>query len=145
MQLVKSLYLLTQGDKETVDTYVRNLNSHFNTSMAFGASPRVHQGLVDNLLATADWVGDTNAIQQAEIERARTETTESMKAAMLISGADKWRFRGLKSDLAKEYLLGSNRYPEKTEKAMNLLTNYRRAPRAQGRGQVQHDGVAFIQ
>ncbi len=43
-----------------------------------------------------------------------------MKAALLISGADKQRYGRLKEDLANNYLLGSNQYPDTFEKALQF-------------------------
>jgi hypothetical protein len=47
-----------------------------------------------------------------------------VKAALLISGADKRRFGKLKDDLVNNYLLGTDRYPNTFEKALRILGNY---------------------
>ena len=49
VQSLKTLYLYSQGDKELVDDYARNQKSLWNTSVAFGTSPGVHQKLVGDL------------------------------------------------------------------------------------------------
>ena len=64
---------------------------------------------------------------------------------MIISGADRKRYGQLKLDLANDYLLGTDQYPDTLEKAVNLLSNYRGAQVAIPRGQIRHDGVAFLQ
>ena len=43
-----------------------------------------------------------------ERARAERETAESVKAAMVVSGADKRRYGQLKLDLANDYLLGTD-------------------------------------
>ena len=56
--------------------------------LAFGASPGMHEALVNGMLLTADWVADHGKVQPDERTRAVRETTESVKAAILINGAD---------------------------------------------------------
>ncbi len=69
-----------------------------------------------------------------------------MKAALLISGTNKQRYRRLKDDLAKNYLLGTNQYPTTFEKALRNLGNYQ-VPRTNlpFTGSSHSDGVTFIQ
>ena len=43
----------------------------------------MHEGLVNNMLATVDWVVDHDNTTTDERVRAVTETTESVKAAMI--------------------------------------------------------------
>jgi hypothetical protein len=49
---------------------------------------------------------------------------ESVKAALLICGADKNRSDRLKDQLASNYLLGTDQYPDTFKKAMRILGNY---------------------
>ena len=56
--------------------------------------------------------------------RAVRETTESVKAAMVTSGANKRRYGQLRLDLSNNYLLGTDQYQDTLEKVVNLLTNY---------------------
>ena len=51
---MKSLMLYSQGEKDTVDIYVQSFKSYWDTCLAFGASPGVHEGLVNSMLAAAD-------------------------------------------------------------------------------------------
>ena len=44
-----------------------------------------------------------------------------MKAALLISGADKRRYGKLKDELANNYLLGTDQYPDTLDKAVRIL------------------------
>jgi hypothetical protein len=50
VQALRTLFLFTQGEKDTVDKYGRNFQSLWDTVEAFGGSPGVHKGLVDGLL-----------------------------------------------------------------------------------------------
>ena len=143
VQSMKSLMLYSQGEKETVDEYVLSFKSYWDTCTAFGASPGAHVGLVAGVIATADWVQDRDAPTPNESARAGAESTESVKAAMIISGADRKRYGQLKLDLANDYLLGTDQYPDTLEKAVNLLSNYRGAQLQTPRGQVVHDGVVL--
>ena len=73
---------------------------HWDTCSAFGVAPGMHEGLVNNMLATADWVVNHANITADERARAVNETTESVKAAMVIRRADKRRYGQLKINLA---------------------------------------------
>ena len=61
--------------------------------------------------------------------RAVRETTESVKAAMVIIMADKRRYGPLKLNLANDYLLGTDQYLDTLEKAVNLPTKYQAPPK----------------
>ncbi len=49
---------------------------------------------------------------------------DAVKAALLISGADKQRYGRLKEQLANNYLLGTDQYTNTLEKASRILGNY---------------------
>ena len=67
---------------------------------------------------------DPNNISDEEQQEAVEEVAEAMKAAMLISGADKRRYGRLKEQVANNYLLGTDQYPSMLEKASRILENY---------------------
>ena len=73
---------------------------------ASGGSPGNHQGLVD---AELDRRRLTNP-NDAQIEAAENAAVEQVKAALLISGADRRKFGKLKDELANNYLLGTDQY-----------------------------------
>jgi len=52
VQALKTLFLYTQTENESVDKYAHNFKSLWDTVEAFGGSPGIHQGLVNRLLAT---------------------------------------------------------------------------------------------
>ncbi len=69
-----------------------------------------------------------------------------MKAALLISGADRRRYRALKDSLANNHLLGSNHYPDTFGKAMRILGNYQTTKAlVPYRAIPNNTGVAFLQ
>jgi hypothetical protein len=70
---------------------------------------------------------------------------ESKKAALLISRADKQRYGKLKEDLANNYLLGSDRYPDIIEKSLRIWGNYQGPKNIRGFRGNHVGGVAFIQ
>ena len=116
------------------------------TAEAFGASPGIHWGLLGGwLLAEPGRIADVNNITDVEQAEAETQTLDAVKAALLISGADKRRYGGLKNDLGNNYLMVTDQYPDTTEKVRVLLGNYK-PPRQQQRHQPRDDGgFAFIQ
>ena len=118
------IFLYTQTNKETVEEYLRNFKSLWDTVEAFGGSPGLQQGLVEGLLRALERVNDPNNITEQEQQDVVDEVAEAVKAALLISGADKRRYRKLKEQLANNYLLGTDQYPNMLEKATRIIGNY---------------------
>ena len=75
------------------------------------------------MLAKPGRISDVNNITDIERTEAETQTSDAVKAAILISGADKRRYGGLKNDIGNNYLMGADQYPDTTEKARVLLGN----------------------
>ena len=71
---------------------------------------------------------------------------KQVKAALLISGADRQKFRKLKDELANNYLLGTDQYSDTLEKAGRILANYQTTKIGTPyRGNPNDTGVAFLQ
>ena len=87
---------------------------------AFGGLPGIHQGLVDAELKRRGLTNPDNN----QLEAAQNVAVEQVKAALLISGADQRKFGKLKDELANDYLLGTDHYPDTLEKAGRILANY---------------------
>jgi hypothetical protein len=142
VQSLKTLFLYTQSEKDTVEEYVRNFRSLWDMMEAFGGSPGVHQRLVDTELRRR---GITNP-SDAQAEAAANVAIEQVKAALLINGADRRKFGKLKDELANDYLLGSDKYPDTLEKAGRILSNYQSTnTQIPYRGNLNDTGVAFLQ
>ncbi len=120
MQSLKSLFLYTQSEKDTVEEYARNFRSLWDTVEAFGGLPGIHQGLVDAELKRRGLTNPDNN----QLEAAQNVAVEQVKAALLISGANRRKFGKLKDELANNYLLGTDHYPDTLEKAGRILANY---------------------
>ena len=58
------------------------------------------------------------------MKEAGAESSEAVKAALLISDADRRQYGTLKDALANNYLLGSDQYPDTLEKVQCILSNY---------------------
>jgi hypothetical protein len=86
---------------------------------AFGWSPGIHQGLVNAELKRRGLTSPNDA----QIEVAENVAVEQVKAALLISGADRRKFGKLKDELANNYLLGTDQYPDTLEKAGRICTS----------------------
>ena len=69
-------------------------------------------------------MSDPRNITKAEGTAAEEEVADVVKAALLIRGADKRRYGRLKEQLANNYLLGTDQYPDTLEKASWILGNY---------------------
>jgi hypothetical protein len=106
----------------------------------------VHKGLVDGLLSNTTQVKDVRKPTDQEIAKAEDDSCEAVKAALLVSGANKQQYGKLKDELANNYLLGSNQYPDTFEKAMRILGNYQVGKTSiPFRASPNNTGVAFIQ
>ena len=141
------LFLYTQGKKEMVEEYARNLMSLWDTVEAFGGLPGVHKGLVEGLIRTPGGVADSNNVTEDELAAAEAKVSEAVKGALLISGMDKRRYRKLKDELANSYLLGSDQYPDTFNKATRILGNYQMMsrPALPYKPSSNNRGVAFLQ
>ncbi len=88
VQSLKTLYLYTKTEKESVEEYARNFRSLWNTVEVFGGLPGVHEGMVEAELLRRQ-IATPNA---TELKEARAIASEKVKAAMLISGADRRKY-----------------------------------------------------
>ena len=103
---MKTLFLYTQTEKESVGDFSRNLTSLWETAESFGASPGIHRGLVGGwLLAEPGRIADFNNITHIERTEAETQTSDAVKAALLSSGSKKRRYGGLKNYLCNNYIM----------------------------------------
>ncbi len=146
VQVLKMLFLYTQGEKDTVEEFMRNFRSLWEMVEAFGGSPGVHKGLIDGLLSNTTQVNDMHNPTNYEIAEAEDDLCKAVKATLLISGANKRQYGKLKDKLANNYLLGSDQYPDTFEKAMHILGNYQVGKTSMPfRASPNDTGVAFIQ
>jgi hypothetical protein len=91
-------------------------------------------------------VNDVNNIMSAERAQAKEEAYEAVKAALLISGADKQRYGILKNDLANDYLLGTDQYANTFDKVLRILGTYQTSKsNLPSKGSPNNLGVAFLQ
>jgi hypothetical protein len=113
-----------QLEKDLVEEYGRNLKSLWDTVEAFGGSPGLHKGMMAALAKDATRFANAAAPTEDEIAEIENDANKAMKAALLISGADKRRYGQLKDQLANNYFLGTDQYPNTYEKGMQILGNY---------------------
>ena len=146
VQALKTLFLYSQTDKETMEQYGRNFRALWEMVEAFGGSPGIHQGMINEMLKDPTRVANVAKPTVVEITKAEGDTSEAVKAALLISGADKTRFGRLKDKLANNYLLGTDQYPGTYKKAMRILGHYQTTRTNRTfRGDGTESGLAFIQ
>jgi hypothetical protein len=71
---------------------------------------------------------------------------EAVKAALLISGADRRKYGKLKDELANNYLLGTDQDPNTFNKAVRILGNYQTTRVGMPyKASPNNTGVAFLQ
>ena len=143
VQSLKTLFLYTQSDKETVKEYGRNFRSLWDTVEAFSGSPRVHEGLIRGVLNNTMQGTTPTAKERSDAEEA---SSEAVKSALLISGAGRRKYGKLKDKLANNYLLGADQYPDTFEKALLILGNYQTTTNSLPYRPTPNDtGVALLQ
>ena len=82
---MKTLFLYTQTEKESVEDYSRNLTSLWYTDEAFGASPGIHRGLVGGgLLSEPGCIADVNDITDIEQTEAETQTLDALQVPIAM-------------------------------------------------------------
>ncbi len=106
VQALKTLFLYMHSKKESIEEYGRNFRSLWDTVEAFGGSPGIHRGLTDTILKPITTARGT--VMAAQLKKAQEESSEAVKAALFISGANRRRYGALKDALANNYLLGSD-------------------------------------
>ncbi len=85
VQALKTLFLYTQTDRETMEEYGWNFRSFWDTVEVFGGLPGVHEGLVAGILKEPGHVSGTSATP-TKIKNVEEEASNSVKAALLIRG-----------------------------------------------------------
>ena len=66
------------------------------------------------MLAEPGRISDINNITDIEQTEDENQISDAVKAALLINGSDKRRYRGLKNDPGNNYLMGVDQYPDTT-------------------------------
>jgi hypothetical protein len=92
VQALKMLFLYSQSDRETVELYGRNSCTLWDTVEAFRGSPRVHKGMIEALRKDPSQLANVGNPTMIEKKKAKEDASKSVKAALLISGADRNRF-----------------------------------------------------
>jgi hypothetical protein len=143
VQSLKTLFLYTQSNKETVEEYRRNFRSLWDTVEAFGGSPGVHEGLVRGILSNVMRGTTPTAKERSDAEET---SSEAVKAALLISGADRCKYGKLKDELANIIFWVWTSIPIHFEKALRILGNYQTTTNSLPYWPSPYDtGVAFLQ
>jgi hypothetical protein len=113
---------------------------------AFGGSPGLHKGMMEALAKDTTRFANAAVPMEDEIAKMENEANKAMKAVLLISGANKRRYGQLKDQLANNYLLGTDQYPNTYEKGMQILGNYQASRTSVPFCTSPNDtGVAFLQ
>jgi hypothetical protein len=117
----------------------------WDTVEAFGGSPGIHKGMIVGLLKESTRVANVRNPTPTKRKKAEEDAAESVKAALLISGADRNRYVKLKDELVNNYLLGTDQYPDTFDKAKRILGNYQvTRPSRAFRGDGNKSGLAFL-
>ncbi len=113
---------------------------------AFGGSPGMYKALVEGILKDPGRVRNVNSITDAERRATEQEVSDTVKAALIISEVDKQQYGKLTDELANNYLLGTDQYPNTFDKAVRILGNYQTSRiKMPYRANPNNKGVAFLQ
>ena len=146
MQALKTLFLYLQSNKETVEQYGQNFRMLWEMVEAFGGSPGIREGMIDALLMDNTQVAKVGSPTTSEKKKVQEDAMESVKVALLISGADKTRFGKLKDELANNYLLETDQYPDTFKKARCILGYYQSTKASRPyQGDGTESSLKFIQ
>jgi hypothetical protein len=129
----------------SVEEYGQNFKSLWDMVEAFGDSPGVHEGLVETALNQAGNVATPGMPMDAERKKAMSESLEAVKATLLINGANNQQYAKLKDELANNYLLSSDQYPDTCNKALRVLGNYQVSGMRLPAAARNKSEVAFLQ
>jgi len=96
--VLKTLFLYSQNEKETIKEYGRNFHSLWDTVEAFGGLPGIYKGLVDGHLSNSTPMAKVRNPTNGERYKAEWDARKAVKAALLISKQTKntryFSFRG---------------------------------------------------
>ncbi len=89
VQTLRSLFLYTQSERETVEEYGRNLKSLWDTVQAFGGSLGLHKEMMEALVKDRTRFVDSAAPTKEEMLNVENEANKAVKAVLLMqtSGA----------------------------------------------------------
>ncbi len=80
-----------------------------------------------------------------ERKNAEEDVTELVKAALVISWANRNMFAKLKEELANNYLLGMDQHPDTFEQVIHILGNYQVSKSNRPfKGDGTKSGLAFL-
>ena len=106
----------------------------------------MHKRLIEGILKDPGRVRNVNSITDPEHRATEQKVSDTVKAALVISKADKQQYRKLKDELANNYLLGTDQYPDTFNKAVRILGNYQTSRvNMPYRANPNNTGVAFLQ
>ncbi len=146
VQALKTLFLYTQGEKDGIGQYGCNFRSLWDTVKAFRGLLGVHKEVVEVLVKNPSQVKDVNNVTPKECKEAEETACKAVKAALLISSADKRQYGKLKDELANNYLLGTDQYPDMFNKVLRILSNYQTSKSSTPfRASPDNTGVDFLQ
>ncbi len=108
---------------------------------------RDREGPDQQIVKIAEQGPGPRQVTAKEFEAAENEVAMAMEAALLISGTNKVRYWWLKEQLATNYLLGTDQYPNTLEKVTIILGKYQGVkPSQPGEDQKNEGGgLTFIQ
>ncbi len=92
VQVLEALFLYTQSEKESVEEYGGNLKSLWDMVEGFGGSPGLHKGMMELLMKDTTKFADPGVPTEDKIAKVESQANKSVKAALLIIGANKRRF-----------------------------------------------------
>ena len=135
----KSVCLLFQRAHQSNDEYFKDFTSLVETLETYGGNGAL--GYLPTMIASelqllCDQTSPPTPITSAT-DAMKTTAAETVRskflAALMLSGADRNRFGGLRDELANDFAKGEDCYPSSMPDVLNLMNKYRGQPSAQRR------------
>jgi hypothetical protein len=96
VQALKTLFLHTQGERESVEEYSRNLKSLWDTVEAIGGLLAMQKELINGVMKLPGRVWNPDNVTDKKFKDAENDVVEAVKAVLLISRAIKAKYWWLK-------------------------------------------------
>lgn len=133
-------YQLMQGKGQSVQQYLETFQNMVEVLDTIGCNVETN-GLVEMVLK------DTNLTLQTANEEQKLAARKTAKqwylAISFLLGANQQRFGGLIEDLANDYLMGTDNYPQTLTECFTLLNHWSHDPKNLPNHTGRSSGVAF--
>ena len=148
----QAIYNCRQGRNMSNNAYYEEFMDTVHQSESLGAGIGTNAHQVDEILADADWVGDSLNPTKAEVARATKQQRNKALAIIMLENSNTKRYVGLRRDLRNAFLQSkgsTDNFPKTPTATLRQLEGYKPTPSGSrqddGGGSGGHtQGYAFV-